>query len=191
MVFPHFAICILQCILTLVYNTPMNPFMRALVASATVYLLSACHIPSPPIPPSIPVPPGVYLSLGGASVVVEGVRVEGRLAEDEKGITVQVYNEGPVEVVLLLDEWTLTVGGETSRIYAGTAIRPRIGKRPIGSIRLAPGELHLTWLGMATRHKDRHPFKGSAQIALAFVFLQDEVKRIGTLKIPLLAEDPI
>jgi hypothetical protein len=122
---------------------------------------------------------------------VNGVRVEGRVAEDSRGLTVQIYNESPSAVDLLLDEWTLTVGGETSQVFTGTAIRPKIGKRPIGPVRLAPGELHLAWLGMASRHKDEQPFRGSDAIALSFVFLQDEVKRTGTLEILPTAEEPI
>lgn len=169
----------------------MKPFPRALVPIAAFLLLTACHYPHPPIPPSIPVPAGVFLSLGGASVVVEGVRLEGRLAEDGRGLTVQIYNESPSAVDLLLDEWTLTAGGETSKVFTGTAIRPKIGKRPIGPVRLSPGELHLAWLGMASRHKDEHPFKGSYTIALSFVFLQDEIKRIGTLEILPAMEEPI
>jgi hypothetical protein len=117
--------------------------------------------------------------------------VEGRLAEDERGLTVQVYNESDATVDLLLDEWTLTAGGETSRIFTGTAIRPAIGERPIAPVRLRPGEMHLAWIGMASRHKDRHPFKGSSTVALSFVFEREDIKHSGTLEIPLLAEMPI
>lgn len=174
-----------------VYNAFMKPFPRALVAASSALLLSACHIPSPPIPPSIPVPPGVYLSLGGASTVMDGVRVEARVAEDGRGLTVQVFNESGAEVVLLLDDWTLSAGGETSPVFVGTAIRPKIGKRPIEPVHLGSGELHLAWLGMASRHKDEHPFKGAARIELSCVFMKDDARRTGTLEIPLAPDDAI
>jgi hypothetical protein len=117
--------------------------------------------------------------------------VEGRVAEDGRGLTVQIYNESPSAVDLLLDEWTLTAGGETSPVFSGTALRPKIGKRPIGPVRLAPGELHLAWLGMASRPQDEHPFKDAGRVILSFVFEKDAVRRVGTLEVPLAAEEPI
>jgi hypothetical protein len=161
----------------------MTPIWKSFVLICGALFLAACRIPSPPIPPSIPVPPGVHLSLGGASTAVEGVRVEGRPAEDRRGVTVQVYNESGSEIVLLLDEWTLAARGEISPVYAGTAIRPKIGKRPIEPVRLAPGELHLAWLGMASRHKLRRPFEEAETITLSFVFMMDDGRRTGVLKI--------
>jgi hypothetical protein len=169
----------------------MNLFPRAFVPASALLLLSACHYPHPPIPPSIPVPPGVFLSLGGASAIVEGVRVEGRVAEDGRGLTVQIYNESGAAVELLFDEWALTAGAETSPVFVGTAIRPKIGKRPVGTVRLAPGELHLAWVGMASRHKEHHPFEGTARIELSFAFMKGGARNTGTLEIPLTTEEPI
>ena len=105
------------------------------------------------------------------------MRVEGRLAEDGRGLTVQVYNESGGSIRLLLDEWTLTAGGETSPIFTGTAIRPDIGERPLKPVRLSPGEMHLAWLGMASRHELRRPFKGADSITLSFVFERDDARK--------------
>jgi len=166
----------------------MKPFSKVLIPSAVTLLMAACHIPTPP---SIPIPSNVYLSLGGASVVVDKVRVEGRLAENGRSVDVQVYNESPADIELLLDEWTLTVDGETSKVFLGITPRHRIGRRPLETVAVPPGELLLMTVGMASRHQNRHPFRGAERITLTFVFERKDVKRSETLEISLSGADPV
>jgi hypothetical protein len=99
-------------------------------------------------------------------MTVEGGWIEGWVAEDGKWVNVQIYNGNKLPIVLPLDKWKVSIGGEFSAIYTDSTPLEDIGKPPSESVTVPSGSVYLMKVGMPSRYGYSPPFSGIGDVIL-------------------------